>query len=78
MMDAFPIGISSQALSWGEEGFHRVTVQFAYQKYRVLYDGNYDLTSAALQIFGSKFQTFVNKTTTNVASPVGTLFARNI
>jgi hypothetical protein len=56
LMDAFPIGISSQPLSWAEEGFHRVTVQFAYQKYRVLYDGNYNLTEAALQIFGSNFQ----------------------
>jgi hypothetical protein len=78
LMDAFPIGISSQPLSWGEEGFHRVTVQFAYQKYRVLYDGNYNLTEAALQIFGSNFQKFVNTTTTNVVSPVGTFFARNI
>jgi hypothetical protein len=78
LMDAFPIGISSQPLSWGEEGFHRVTVQFAYQKYRILYDGNYNLTEAALQIFGSNFQRFINTTTTNVLSPVGTFFARNI
>jgi len=35
--DAFPTGISSQQLSWGDDGFHRLTVQFSYQKYRVLY-----------------------------------------
>ena len=53
LLDAFPIGVAPQALSWGEEGFHRLSIQFAYQKYRVIYDGNYDLASAATAILGA-------------------------
>ena len=53
LKDAFPISIASQPLSWSEDNFHRVSVHFAYQKYRVIYDGNYDLASAATALFGS-------------------------
>lgn len=53
LIDAFPIGIASQGLSWTEEGFHRLQIQFAYQKYRVIYDGNYNLAAAATALFGS-------------------------
>ena len=53
LIDAFPVGVSSQQLSWSEDNFHRVSVHFAYQKYRVIYDGNYDLASAATALFGS-------------------------
>lgn len=35
MYEAFPIGISPAPLSWAEEGFHRLTVQFAYTKYGI-------------------------------------------
>jgi hypothetical protein len=53
LQDAFPIGISSQPLNWSEDNFHRVSVQFAYQKFKTIYDGNYDLGSAAAALFGS-------------------------
>lgn len=53
LMDAYPIGIASQPLSWSDDNFHRVSVQFAYQKYRPLYEGGYDLVQAATSIFGS-------------------------
>ena len=53
LLDAFPIGIAPQALSWGEEGFHRLSIQFAYQRYRPVYDGSYDLASAATALFGT-------------------------
>jgi hypothetical protein len=53
LMDAFPIGIASQPLSWSDDSFHRLSVQFAYQKYRPLYEGSYDLVQAATSIFGS-------------------------
>jgi hypothetical protein len=53
LIDAFPIGIAAQGLSWSDEAFHRLQVQFAYQKYRVIYDGNYDLAAAATSLFGS-------------------------
>jgi len=53
LVDAFPIGIAPQQLSWGEDGFHRLSIQFAYQRYRPVYDGGYDLASAATALFGS-------------------------
>ena len=55
LIDAYPIGIAAQPLSWAEENFHRVSVQFAYQKYRVVYDGSYDIIQAATSLFGIKF-----------------------
>lgn len=53
LIDAFPIGIAPQSLSWSEENFHRLQISFAYQRYKVIYDGNYDLASAATALFGS-------------------------
>lgn len=53
LMDAFPIGVAPQTLSWSEDGFHRLSIQFAYQKFRTLYDGNYDVGAAATALFGS-------------------------
>jgi len=52
LIDAFPIAVAPQSLSWGEEGFHRLSVSFAYSQYRVVYDGGYDLADAAISIFG--------------------------
>ena len=53
LLDAFPIGVAPQPLSWSEEGFHRLSIQFAYQKYRVIYDGTYDVAAAATALFGT-------------------------
>jgi hypothetical protein len=53
LIDAFPIGIASQALNWGEDGFHRLGIQFAYQKYKTIYDGTYDIGAAASALFGA-------------------------
>lgn len=53
LIDAFPVGISPQQLSWGEEGFHRLSVQFAYQKFETVYEGSYDLGQAAASLFGT-------------------------
>ena len=53
LIDAFPIGIASQALNWSEDGFHRLSIQFAYQKYNTIYEGTYDLAAAATALFGS-------------------------
>ena len=55
LMDAFPIGVAPQQLSWSEDGFHRLSVQIAYQRYRPIYEGSYDLASAATALFGSAF-----------------------
>jgi hypothetical protein len=53
LIDAFPIGVAPQTLSWSEDGFHRLSIQFAYQRYKVIYDGNYNLGAAATALFGS-------------------------
>ena len=53
LIDAFPIGIGPQSLNWADDGFHRLSVQFAYQKYRPIYDGTYNLAAAATALFGS-------------------------
>lgn len=53
LMDAFPIGVAPQSLNWSEDGVHRLSIQFAYQKYRTIYDGNYDLGAAAASLFGA-------------------------
>jgi hypothetical protein len=38
LIDAFPVSISPQPLSWSEDGFHRLSVQFAYERYRTIYE----------------------------------------
>lgn len=53
LIDAFPIGIAGQNLSWSDDNFHRLSVQFAYQKFNTIYDGKYDLETAATAIFGN-------------------------
>jgi hypothetical protein len=53
LLDAFPIGVAPQSLSWSEDGFHRLSIQFAYQKYRVIYDGEYDIGGALTTLFGA-------------------------
>jgi hypothetical protein len=52
LVDAFPIGVSAQPLSWSEDGFHRLSVQFAYQRYKPVYTGSYDIAAAAAALFG--------------------------
>ena len=75
MLDAFPVSIASQPVSWAEEGFHRVSVQFAYQSYRVVYAGNYDLVAAGAALLGSKFTNFVKQTQNVVSKPVSKLLS---
>jgi hypothetical protein len=52
LFDAFPIGVSAQSLSWSDDNFHRLQVQFAYQKYKPVYTGSYDIAAAAAALFG--------------------------
>ncbi len=52
LIDAFPTGVSAQPLSWSEDGFHRLSVQFAYQRYKPVYTGSYDIAAAAAALFG--------------------------
>jgi hypothetical protein len=53
LVDAFPVGIASQAVSWADDNFHRVSVRFVYQKYKVIYKGKYDIAQAVAAVFGS-------------------------
>jgi hypothetical protein len=54
LVNAFPIGVASQPLSWSDDGFHRLSVQFAYSYYVSEYKGEYDLGEAAASYFGAK------------------------
>ena len=78
LIDAFPIGIASQPLSWSEDGFHRVTAQFTYQKYRVIYSGKYDIAAAAAQLFGDKASRFFDKAGGTIAEKLITPATRLI
>jgi len=71
LIDAFPIGISPQTVSWGEDTFHRLTVQFAYQKYRVIYQGSYDVFAAATSLFGVRFAQYIDPKITGAYNTVG-------
>ena len=79
LRDAFPIAIASQPLSWSEEGFHRVSVQFTFQKYRVVYSGSYDIAAAAAALFGTKAAKFFDKAGQSISNSIvaplaGTIF----
>lgn len=74
LMDAFPVSISAQQLSWQDEGFHRVTVQFAYQRYRVVYLGNYDIASLANSVIGVKIAQQLGKVGQNLADAIAKIF----
>lgn len=74
LMDAFPIGIAPQSLNWGEEGFHRLSIQFAYQKYRTIYDGSYDIGEALTAIFGSAGARLLDTGTQSASKAIGGLF----
>jgi hypothetical protein len=78
LIDAFPISIASQPLSWSEEGFHRVSVQFTYQKYRVVYSGSYDIAAAAAALFGVKAANFFDKAGQKVSDTIGGAISRVI
>ena len=71
LMDAFPIGVATQPLSWGEDGFHRVSIQFAYQKTRVLYKGEYDIAAAATALFGVAGAKLFDKAGSSISNAIG-------
>lgn len=37
LFEAYPISIGSQALSWAEDGIHRLQVQFTFTKYSTIF-----------------------------------------
>jgi len=74
LIDAFPVGVASQQLSWQDDGVHRLSIQFAYQRYKTIYDGNYDLTQAAASLFGNAGEKLVSRAGRNIDQALGRLF----
>ena len=73
MKDAFPVSISSQQLSWSDDNFHRLTVDFAYQEYNPVYEGKYDPEAIAGAIagnIGGRIQDFIGSTASNALGGV--------
>ena len=52
LQDAFPIGMSPQQMSWQDDGFLRLTVQFSYRFYKVVFQGGFDPSQQNLTEFG--------------------------
>ena len=52
LQDAFPIGLSPQQMSWTDDGFLRLTVQFSYRFYKVLFQGGFNPSQDSLTQFG--------------------------
>ena len=76
LIDAFPIGVAAQPLNWSEDNFHRLSVQFAYQRYKVLYEGSYDLASAATALFGVKVAPFFDKAGNTINNSIGKVLGK--
>lgn len=77
LVDAFPIAIGPQALNWTEDNFHRLSVQFAYQRYNVIYEGSYDLVGAAIEYFGAKGARIFDIEGQNLRDDINRLFEEN-
>jgi len=75
LIDAFPIDIASQPLSWSEDNFHRLSVRFAYQRYKVIYEGSYDLAAAASALFGVKAAPFFDRAGNSINNTIGKTLA---
>jgi len=55
LIDAFPVSVSSMPLSWSDDGVHRLTVSFAYQRFETIYEGKYDIGQAIGAGLGALF-----------------------
>ena len=76
LVDAFPIGVAAQPLNWSEDNFHRLSVQFAYQRYKVIYEGSYDLAAAASALFGVKAAPFFDRAGFSINNTIGKTLAK--
>jgi hypothetical protein len=76
LVDAFPIGVAAQPLNWSEDNFHRLSVQFAYQRYKVIYEGSYDLAAAAAALFGVKAAPFFDRAGNSINNTIGKTLAK--
>lgn len=77
LIDAFPIGIASQPLSWSEDGAHKLSVQFAYSKYIPIYDAKTDLGKAGQEIVTSFLESVVQRNAiSGVSNVLGSVTSR--
>ncbi len=80
MIDAFPIGVSSQPLSWSEDGFHRVSVQFTYQRFRTIYDSRINIADQVAEkiggAIGNRLLKPINQIDQAITQKVGNLATR--
>lgn len=76
LIDAFPIGLAAQPLSWSDDGFHRLSIQFAYQKYKPIYEGTYDLGQAAASLFGAAGARLFDRGAQSVSGTIGNVLGR--
>lgn len=66
LIDAFPISVAPMTLSWSDDSFHRVSVQFAYQRYETIYEGKYDIGQAVASGLGTIFDRFLRDFQLNI------------
>ena len=71
LFDAFPIGITAQPVSWGDDGVHKLTVQFSYQKYKTIYEGKYDEAEIASSLTGVLFGEFTKDIQRGITNALG-------
>ena len=46
LIDAYPINIAAQQLSWNDDNFHRLSIQFAYHRYESITESTVDIGEA--------------------------------
>jgi hypothetical protein len=68
---------SRDSNNWTEDNFHRLSVQFAYQRYNVIYEGSYDLVGAAVEYFGAKGARLFDIEGQNLRDDINRLFEEN-
>lgn len=52
LQDAFPLSMAEQQMSWQDDGFLRLSLQFSYRYYKVLFQGGFNPSQQNLTNFG--------------------------
>lgn len=52
LQDAFPVGLSPQQVAWSDDAIMRLTVQFSYKYYKVVFQGGFNPSQDNLTSFG--------------------------
>ncbi len=82
LIDAFPIGVSAQAVNWSEDGFHRLSVQFTYQKFRTIYDSRINVADQVAEkiggALGERLLKPINQIDQVITQKVGNLATRTL